>query len=63
MKVKILKVKDGIIEPLGDDMSACMCGCGGGGGSSLDLVCPTVCPPPAPVCPSPGCPCSASVCL
>ena len=30
MKVEILKVKDGIIEPL--DMPACMCGCGGGGG-------------------------------
>ena len=32
MKVEILKVKDGIIEPLGgNDMPACMCGCGGGG--------------------------------
>jgi len=28
MKVEILKVKDGIIEPLG--MPACMTGCGGG---------------------------------
>jgi len=33
MKVEILKVEDGIIEPLG--MPACMTGCSGGGGSYL----------------------------
>ncbi len=32
MKVEILKVKDGIIEPL--DMPACMTGCSGGGGGN-----------------------------
>jgi len=45
MKVKILKVKDGIIEPLGDDMPACMTGCGGGGGSNACIP-----PPPDPLC-------------
>jgi len=30
MKVEVLKVEDGIIEPLGgNDMPACMTGCGG----------------------------------
>jgi len=40
MKVKILKVKDGIIEPLDQfnascGMTACMCGCNGTGHGDL----------------------------
>jgi len=49
MKVEILKVKDGIIEPLGGDMPACvMMGC-----SVYPLCSTVVCPvaPTAPFCP------------
>ena len=56
MKVKILKVKDGIIEPLGDDMPACyMCGCSADMCHYPDHVCACAVNP----CPNPGslCPC------